>query len=905
MFQAQEFKKFEEIYPLVVDLDSLWETSQFKKIPKILEKLLGYGSDMKYRVPVSYIFSIVAEHDSSLLPHEIIEKCKGWLTSNNESLRLNSIAIIGSYLVKEKDNKETFEPTFSIFINLLKDQSSDIRNNVIFFLDQLSSEIDFYHHLSLFLQVLHIERTPRNILSLFKFISSRDELTFHELQNLREILIQVVKKSFSDSQKFRISLKSTISKFYPGLSRIDFPTITPNDLISALQEQIIIIRHEFPAPETPFEEEITKHFNSVIKKHRQTDDRVKYMISFSLRMKDMLFIYTFEKRPLISFFNQPYPIKPSEIDTQFSYFITEDEELRAVISYLLKSRFINGYFSPLGVFYPEQYLRSLVLSELENTGKIDVNSFTHLPFHIVERILKSLNNIILLEAKKLGTYYSSPHIYETINELAKRNSSINLREYRKSLSPSSYFTLIQNLPSNYFSQYHETSHFLTNIGLNRILNEITHSQSIGFYSISKMSAQFNINIKLVKKVLDDIVDKRSGIYNTSGDTFYYTHFIEKKIKSITKEKDKTQETIQSIANELNIHQFHIAQTLEAHQHSIEEEIKQQDKISIKRYLDITGLNYNEFMDFIDSLDIDYLRQGIWIIFDAEKIEKAKEEIKTTLLDQAQRINQIILTSQNFRITYKLIFSIAQELYNNGDLEGIFYKGDRRTLFYTPKGIINLIKKHQIHFSYSDLFPGKELSEKDIELITSLIKKLLTNKKLKGEFDEEGRKFSSYDTIYARNTEDLIRRFKDIISEYFKKFEKTHLEIKKILLKEEEVIRPQIVSTITKIINNIQSYFMFWGSEIDKNLYKANKVLNKIYPKPEKKEDQKNQKKFKLQDEPLIQELLTIFDGWTSLFNTLEQKFKSVIFHQKQLKREPNSLESKRALYELLNELRMN
>ncbi len=102
MFQAQEFKKFEEIYPLVVDLDSLWETSQFKKIPKILEKLLGYGSDMKFRVPVCYIFSIIAEHDSSLLPHKIIKKCKGWLTSNNESLRLNSIVIIGSYLVKEK-----------------------------------------------------------------------------------------------------------------------------------------------------------------------------------------------------------------------------------------------------------------------------------------------------------------------------------------------------------------------------------------------------------------------------------------------------------------------------------------------------------------------------------------------------------------------------------------------------------------------------------------------------------------------------------------------------------------------------------------------------------------------------------------------------------------------------------
>jgi len=119
MFQAQEFKKYEEIFPLIEDLNSLWEASQFKKVLRILKKLLVYGNDMRFRVPVSYVFSIIAEHDSSLLPDRVIEKFKGWLASNKDSLRLNSIAVIGSYLMKEKADKETFEPIFSIFINLL------------------------------------------------------------------------------------------------------------------------------------------------------------------------------------------------------------------------------------------------------------------------------------------------------------------------------------------------------------------------------------------------------------------------------------------------------------------------------------------------------------------------------------------------------------------------------------------------------------------------------------------------------------------------------------------------------------------------------------------------------------------------------------------------------------------
>jgi hypothetical protein len=367
---------------------------------------------------------------------------------------------------------------------------------------------------------------------------------------------------------------------------------------------------------------------------------------------------------------------------------------------------------------------------------------------------------------------------------------------------------------------------------------------------------------------------------------------------------------------LHIHQFHIAQTLETHKHSIEEEIRQQDKISIKRYLDITGLDYNEFMEFVDTLEIDYLRHGTWIIFDKEKIEIAKEDIRSTLLEQTQRVNQIILSSQNFNIPYKFIFSIAQELYNKGEIEGILYEGERKTLFYTIKGITNLIKKRQAYFSYFDLFPGKDLSEKDIELITTIVKKLLKEKVLKGKFDEKAHKFSSYDMIYARNTKDLLHRFMDLIAEITREIADAYQKVKELLLKQEEVIRPQIVPTIEKIIRDNQSYFPFWESEVDKFFYKSNKILNNIYPEPEEKKKKKKvedkgkkkkekKEKYEIQNEPEIQESLDCFDEWTTLFNTLDQKFPSVIYHQKVLLQEPNNIESRRALYKLLKEIRMD
>jgi hypothetical protein len=122
----------------------------------------------------------------------------------------------------------------------------------------------------------------------------------------------------------------------------------------------------------------------------------------------------------------------------------------------------------------------------------------------------------------------------------------------------------------------------------------------------------------------------------------------------------------------------------------------------------------------------------------------------------------------------------------------------------------------------------------------------------------------------------------------------------------------VIPTIEKIIKGIQSNFGFWESEMSKFFYKVNKKLDKIYPEQEEKTKAKSgqgkrkekKKQHKIQYEPKIQELLNMFDSWTRLFNTLEQKSKHIIFHQKILQKELHNIESTRALYELLKELRM-
>lgn len=103
----------------------------------------------------------------------------------------------------------------------------------------------------------------------------------------------------------------------------------------------------------------------------------------------------------------------------------------------------------------------------------------------------------------------------------------------------------------------------------------------------------------------------------------------------------------------------------------------------------TGLEYELFMNFIKSLHMNYFKRGDRLIFNPEKIKQIKQDIKEKILQQSRTKDYITLSSRYYEIPESVIQELAQELYSDSRLEGIFYKEGTDTIFYTSKGIREL------------------------------------------------------------------------------------------------------------------------------------------------------------------------------------------------------------------------
>ena len=79
-------------------------------------------------------------------------------------------------------------------------------------------------------------------------------------------------------------------------------------------------------------------------------------------------------------------------------------------------------------------------------------------------------------------------------------------------------------------------------------------------------------------------------------------------------------------------------------------------------------------------------------------------------------------------------------------------------------------KNMFHFSFHGLFPGKEFSHDETEFCKRIVRKLIEDEKIKGEFDEEDLSFSCTDLLFAKNYNNLLEGFTTMITGIFGEFE---------------------------------------------------------------------------------------------------------------------------------------
>ncbi|MHA1500140.1 MAG: hypothetical protein ACTSRT_21660, partial [Promethearchaeota archaeon] len=512
----------------------------------------------------------------------------------------------------------------------------------------------------------------------------------------------------------------------------------------------------------------------------------------------------------------------------------------------------------------------------------------------------------LLKGKSNSAFYSLKKIENRINSEAAKNSSINLKAYKGRLEEGDFKILIKNIPKDYLTNFNKGTHWLTNLGHLKIKKEIENSKIVGYFSIPKVSEKIKVTKALLSDIFQQSMDLRSGVFDKNREVFYYSKFIKDRISILITDPVEKEKNINLLAKELNIDRTHILTSIDENIRLIGEEIKKLDRIKLSDYVEKTGMSMSDFLNYIEKLGLKYFKKGDFLIINETKIDGAKEEIKSMLI-QKSRSSEII-TLGNLEITSSIVKDLLGVLQESNKIKGIFYEEEGQLQFFTQLGLENLMEESSL-FSFEDFFPEKELSSNEIDLLTSIVKDLLKTRRIKGKFDEESLVFSSDDIVFAQNYNTVFLEFEKRMKNYCLHFQNEFIQIKAILTKQDESIIPQEIKSIQGIIEKINEKYIKWRHGLDAFIRRTNTELLRKQGYSIKKYkaiissiDRKDIKFF--EDDDDVKSLVQKFNSWIKLFNELELKYGNVIFYQKRLILNPEHKENREKLNELLEQLEL-
>ena len=906
MFNLKEFQNNLVLEPLVDKLNTFLSKNKTQKVQKLIVELESLLDQPEHSVPVSYILSILAEHNIDLISQDIIQRIEPFLKSENIKLRVNSVIIMGFSLIAKP---ELGKKKIYTIATLLADESKDIRDNVHFFLVELIKKDPNLANLikDILLNSLSKENNKENISSLLILLEFCKNLNFDDLFQFREISKLLITSFYNDkTSEIFTKVLTLIEKFFPSLEGQILETLELNSLINLLDEQFLMKKSNF----TELSKTTNIKLKEYLKKLQTSKAKENKTYFYVTTKKNIIFIYELESSKLDSFFEERMRISHDILRTTFSEIIHNDLELKLFIKTLVKLKIINGYYSEIGFFYSSNHIKSNLINNLHQKGILKLNKFNFLPPDILSDIIKEIKisqKDELLLGKNKVSYYSLKMIQEQINTEAAKNSVVDLKSYRSRIIDEDFINLIKKLPKEYLSSYHKGTQWLTNLGALRISKNIQNSKVFGFFDISKNSNKLNIGQMLLYDMFVNIVDDRSGIWDKKRNIFYYSKYLTEKIEKLSSISDKVDKEIQIdlLANKLNINKHHISAKLDENLRLIASEIKEQDQIDINEYLEKTGMEFEVFMKFIEDLGIIYFKKADLLIFKEEKIEEAKNDIRFMLLDKSKSVDYLNLG--NLDIKSNLVKDLIYDLLKDGKLRGIFYESEGEILFYTERGIHGLMLENSFLFSFGDLFYGKELSQNEIDLIKEIFDDLVAKKKLRGQFDEDSLTFSSDEVLFAKDYNTVLFEFEKNVNNYIQIFELEYEKIKKILTKNEETIFPQEIKLIQEIIDKINGKYVWWRNGLDAFIRTANQKLLKDQGVSIKKYKQlfsdEQREEIKLfEEDPEVIDNLKSFKSWVKIFNMLEVKYPSVIFYHKRAANNPDDIESKDKMRGLLEEL---
>ena len=905
MIDIKQFKDNEILVPIVEKINKFINKNKLDKVRKLIDELGNLLEDQELRVPITYILSIIAENEISLINNKIIEQIIKFLDSTDEKIIINSIIIVGFSLLA---NPNEFKAIAARFVRFIKNENEDIRDNAHYFLQSLFEKKIFNpcKYKNVLIESLKLEKSEANLDLLVNYLLVCKNYIFSELYDLKNVINRLFMNFGAKDEELTKKLIKLSKKLFLSLKELDLDNFQLSKKESFIKNIDIMVKHVIPIKNEGY---LSKLINR-IKNSKNKDKEIFFYVKNADRKQ--IILYEVEKEKLLTFFSKK-KISISDVLERYGNILENDIEAKNFVKILLKLKYIEGFLSDLGNFYPTNHMKELIISELQNKGILDFSRFNYLPSDLISRLIKELKEDLkfeLLRTKDQDKLFLLKSIIEKISEDALKNNIIDLSEYRKILYEKDFIKLIKNLPSDLLSGKKKGIYWLTNLGVLKIKTEIDNSKILGYFSIPEVSRRLKIPKILIVDVLKDYLDARSGIYDNSREVFYYSRYINKKLKKISliKDENEKEKQVKLLAKELNIDESILLTRLNRNLKIIGEEIKQMDEIKIDDYLEKTGMNEKAFFKFIENLGLNYYKNGDYLILKEEKINAVKKEVISNIIKRADKIG--FARFSDFDITPHLIEKELASMIKNSDIYGIIYNSEKGAEYYSIKGIKDLMLENSFLFSFHDLFPGKNLTKEEINLLKEVLNDLIKKKILKGEFDENTLTFSSYDVIFAQDYNKVVEDFGKLINSFENIFEYEFNKIKWILTKEDYNISPQEIGEIQNSIDRINEQYVRWRNEVERFVRRANEELLKkqgyTYKKYKiMKKDILERDDIKLFEEDMeVQDLLNRFNNWIKLFNELELKYGNVIYYKKRLFNNPDDNETRFKLNELYKLLKL-
>lgn len=909
MFNINDFEAFSELHSEIKKINKYVTKEKDSKLASKIDDLSELLEEQKLQVPITYILSILIEEYPDIFKIEHIQAIKDFIKSDDIKLKLNSIIIIGFFLLY---NPEFLNNQYiSELVRLLRSENEDIRENSYYFLKRISEKKPKFicKHKKNLINSFTYEIEQENIgnlILLINFLRKCEKFNFKELYFLRNVAIKIIESFFDKNESQLIeALSKFLKEVFPSLKNINFSSNNKNHLIKALESIFIKVKYNF----SKISKNKSIDFNGFLESFKEASLEEKEIYFYTKnREKNQITFYELEKDKLNDYFTQNQKLSHNKILEEFSEIIEQDE-LKLFIKTLVKLGHIQGYLSEF-YFYPSKLIISELRVDLESTGKINLKDFNYLPLNYIKTLVKEISkkdNLSILVGKKGVSFFSLNKIKKDITERAAKENFIDLKDYQSKLTDKSFIRLIKNLPKEYLAEFHKRTYWLTNIGRLKFERELKNSNIIGYFDFNRISDKLDINILLLYDIFDSSIDERSGLWNKERTVFYYSKYLKKNIEKIGKIQDtETREKeINKIAQKLNINKDQILQKIADKTKSIGEEIKERDQIDISEYLEKTGMEYEKFIEYLNNLNLNFLKKGNIIIFNPSKIENTKQEIEEFVKKESH--SKDVISLGTYDINSQLMKEIIEDLQETGDIKGIFYEDNNEVKFYTEKGIKAMMQSSSSLFSFHDLFYGKDLSDEELEILMDIFEELKENGKLKGTFDEETYTFTSEDIIFAKTYMEYLDKFENIVNKYYDKFNREFQIIQDILTKD-STIYPQEIKKIQDSINRINERYIHWRSELDAFINRANKQFLKDQGYSIKKYkslsymDEDLDKIRSFAEEERVKELMKGFNLWIKLFNQIELKYQNILFYQKRLINNPDEETTKKKLREIREEL---